>query len=419
MMRNGWPNWRLFFVGWRCSSKAVNARLSRRGSRDGEGPGARAAPGPSAFRPPPGGIRFSLRAAGRAIEADPVARGATRSAWTFPASRVDLLTMIVVTGGTGFIGSNLVGALAGSGERVSVCDTLGTGEKWRNIAKHEIDELVDPSALNEFLTRRAEEISFVYHLGAVSATTETNADLIADSNFRLSQQIWRWCAAHDIPLVYASSAATYGDGTQGFVDSDDRGSLARLRPLNAYGWSKLAFDRWVAREAEEDRPTPPSWVGLKFFNVYGPNEYHKGDMRSVVTKAYPGAASGDGVTLFRSHHPDFEDGGQMRDFVYVGDCIDVMRWIREHRPASGIYNVGTGRAQTWLELMGALYTAVGKDLSVTWVDTPPNLREKYQYFTQADMTKLREAGYQRPFASVQEGVTDYVANFLSTEDPYR
>jgi len=327
--------------------------------------------------------------------------------------------MILVTGGTGFIGSNLVGALADAGERVSICDSLGTGEKWRNIAKHEIDELVGPDRLDDFLTRRGGDISFVYHLGAISATTETDADLIADSNLRLSQHIWRWCAAHQVPLVYASSAATYGDGAQGFRDADNPASLAALRPLNAYGWSKLAFDRWVAREVEEGRPAPPSWAGLKFFNVYGPNEYHKDDMRSVVTKAYPDATAGREVTLFRSHHPDFEDGGQMRDFVYVSDCIDVMLWIRDHRPASGIYNLGTGRAQTWLELMGALYSAVGRGLNEKWVDTPPEIRDKYQYFTQADMRKLRDAGYTRPFASVEDGVAEYVTRFLSTDDPYR
>lgn len=327
--------------------------------------------------------------------------------------------MILVTGGTGFIGSNLVGALADADERVSICDSLGTGDKWRNIAKHEIDELVDPSALDDFLTRRGDEISFVYHMGAISATTETDADLIADSNLRLSQRMWRWCADHEAPLVYASSAATYGDGAQGFRDSDNPASLAKLRPLNAYGWSKLAFDRWVAREVEEGRTAPPSWAGLKFFNVYGPNEYHKGDMRSVVTKAYPDAAAGLEVTLFRSHHPDYEDGGQMRDFVYVGDCVDVMLWIREEQPPSGIYNLGTGRAQTWLELMDALYSAVGRELGVKWVDTPAEIRDTYQYFTEADMTKLRDAGYAKPFAPVQEGVAEYVTQFLSAQDPYR
>jgi len=327
--------------------------------------------------------------------------------------------MILVTGGTGFIGSNLVGALAERGERVSISDTLGSGDKWRNIARHEIDELIDPSALDDFLLRRGDEIDFVYHMGAISATTETDGDLIASTNLRLSQKLWRWCAERGVPLVYASSAATYGDGTHGFADADDGPSLSELRPLNAYGWSKHAFDRWVAREVLDGRPRPPQWAGLKFFNVYGPNEYHKDDMMSVVTKSYEGAMAGDAVTLFRSHHPDYTDGGQMRDFVYVRDCVDVMMWLRDSRPSDGLYNLGTGRAQSWLSLMGALYEAVGQPLEVSWVDTPVEIRDKYQYFTQAGMAKLRAAGYDKPFASVEEGVADYVERYLSTADRYR
>ncbi|MDX1647730.1 MAG: ADP-glyceromanno-heptose 6-epimerase [Longimicrobiales bacterium] len=327
--------------------------------------------------------------------------------------------MILVTGGTGFIGSNLVGRLADEGVRVSVNDTLGTAEKWRNIVRHEIDELVPPEALDAFLARRGGEIERIYHMGAISSTTESDADLIAESNLRLSQRIWRWCAHHDVPLVYASSAATYGDGSRGFSDDDDPVALSRLRPLNAYGWSKHAFDRWAVREVAEGRPAPPHWVGLKFFNVYGPNEYHKGDMRSVVTKAYPVAARGDAVTLFRSHHAEYEDGEQMRDFVYVRDCVDVMTWLRRQEASSGIYNLGTGRAQTWLELMGALYDAVDQPLSIRWTDTPEEIRDKYQYFTEADMRKLRDAGYDGAFASVEEGVAHYVERHLSREDPYR
>lgn len=327
--------------------------------------------------------------------------------------------MILVTGGTGFIGSNLVARLSDAGERVSISDTLGTGDKWKNIAKHAIDELVAPSALDDLLDRRGDEIELVYHMGAISSTTESDADRIVDNNLRLSQRLWRWCAGADVPLVYASSAATYGDGSAGFVDDDAPAALARLRPLNAYGWSKHAFDRWVAREVAEERAAPPRWYGLKFFNVYGPNEQHKRDMRSVVTKAFAGAVRGKPVTLFRSHHPDYPDGGQMRDFVYVRDCVDVMLWLEEHRPESGLYNLGTGRAQTWLELIGALYDAVGRELRVMWVDTPEEIRERYQYFTQADVKKLRAAGYEAPFAPVEEGVRDYVERFLATTDPNR
>jgi ADP-L-glycero-D-manno-heptose 6-epimerase len=255
-------------------------------------------------------------------------------------------------------------------------------------------------------------------MGAVTSTLERDADLITEVNFRLSQRLWRWCQESEVPLVYASSAATYGDGSQGFDDDGAPDALARLRPLNPYGWSKHLFDRWVAREQLEGR-RPPQWVGLKFFNVYGPNEYHKGEMRSLVTKAYPIAACGGAVGLFRSHHPDYPDGGQLRDFVYVKDCVAVMLWLRQRQGVSGLFNLGTGQARSWLDLMAALYGALGRELRVAWTDIPEGLRERYQYFTQARMERLRAAGYDRPFMSVEDGVRDYVRNHLATGDPYR
>lgn len=328
--------------------------------------------------------------------------------------------MIVVTGGAGFIGSNLVAGLeeAGAGP-VSVVDRLGTDDKWKNLRRRALDELVDPAALDDFLERRGGEIRTVVHMGAISATTEKDADLVIETNYRLSQRLWRWCASRGVPLLYASSAATYGDGSAGFDDDGSSEALARLVPLNAYGWSKHAFDRWVARQVESGAPAPPQWVGLKFFNVYGPNEYHKGDMRSVVTKAFPAAARGEPTTLFRSHHPDYPDGGQMRDFVYVKDCVDVMLWLLEHPEISGLFNLGTGRAQSWLELMEALYGAVGRRMEVRWIDTPEEIRDRYQYYTCARMDRLRAAGYTRPFRPVEEGVADYVREHLATDDPYR
>jgi ADP-L-glycero-D-manno-heptose 6-epimerase len=321
--------------------------------------------------------------------------------------------MILVTGGAGFIGSNLVAALADLGERVAVCDWLGQGDKWKNLAKHEIAEIVPPEGLQDFLERRAREIEYVYHLGAITSTAETDGDLLAEVNFRLSQRIWRWCARARVPLVYASSAATYGDGGLGFDDDAFPEALARLAPLNPYGWSKHLFDRWVVRELADGQPRPPQWAGLKFFNVYGPNEHHKGDMRSLVTKAYPGVAAGGSVTLFRSHHPDYPDGGQMRDFVYVRDCVDVMLWFRENPDVNGLFNLGTGRAQTWLELVGALFRAAGKEPRIEWKETPIEIRASYQYFTQASMERLRAAGYKAPFTPVEEGVTDYVVRYLA------
>ncbi len=328
--------------------------------------------------------------------------------------------MILVTGGAGFIGSNIVAGLeaAGAGP-ICVVDRLGTDDKWKNLRGRELDELIDPAGLDDFLHARGREIGYVVHMGAISATTESDADLIIENNLRLSQKLWRWCARQDVPFLYASSAATYGDGAQGFDDDASPEGLAKLVPMNPYGWSKHLFDRWVARSVANPGPKPPQWVGLKFFNVYGPNEHHKGDMRSVVLKNHPSASQGEAVTLFRSHDPDYEDGGQKRDFVYVKDCEHVVLWLMDNRDVSGLFNLGTGRAQTWLELMGALYAAVGQELEVDWVDTPEDIRDQYQYFTEADMGRLRAAGYDRRFRSVEEGVADYVERHLSRDDPYR
>lgn len=328
--------------------------------------------------------------------------------------------MIVVTGGAGFIGSNVVAALeAEQRGPVAVVDRLGSGDKWKNLRRRELAELVAPEDIYEFLDWREDEITAVVHMGAISATTETDADLIADTNIRLPQELWRWCAEAEVPLIYASSAATYGDGEAGFDDDGTPEGLARLVPMNAYGWSKHVFDRWVARQVADGAPAPPQWAGLKFFNVYGPNEYHKGSMMSGVTRAYPAAAKGQQVTLFRSHHPDYPDGGQKRDFVYVKDCVDVILWLLDHPEVNGLFNLGTGRAQTWLEFMGALYRAVGHEMKVHWVDTPDEIKDRYQYFTEATMDRLRAAGYDRPFRSVEDGVADYVKEHLSTGDPYR
>ena len=327
--------------------------------------------------------------------------------------------MILVTGGAGFIGSNLVAALSELGHAVAVSDRVGSEGKWKNLARAELAELVPPEGLPELLRRAGPDVTAVFHLGAITSTLEMDGDLVAAVNFRLSQDLWRWCTENRVPLIYASSAATYGDGRQGFDDDGSPAALAALRPLNPYGWSKHVFDRWAARQIADGREGPPQWAGLKFFNVYGPNEYHKGEMRSLVTKAYPHAVAGEPVKLFRSHHPDYSDGGQMRDFVYVRDCVDVMLWLLRNPDVSGLFNLGTGRAQTWLDLMTALYRSVGRTLTVDWMDTPLELRDRYQYFTEARMDRLRRAGYAKSFASVEEGVRDYVERYLSTDEPYR
>ncbi len=328
--------------------------------------------------------------------------------------------MIIVTGGAGFIGSNLVAELAERGQReVVVCDRIGEGAQWRNLAKHEIAEIVAPGQLLAFLDDHARAVEAVFHMGAVTSTTETDADRMMATNFTYSLELWRWCSSHRARLIYASSAATYGSGGEGFDDDGTVEALARLRPLNLYGWIKHLFDRRVARLVADGAPRPTQWVGLKFFNVYGPNEYHKGAMRSVVAQAYDSAAHGEPVTLFRSHHPDYADGEQVRDFVAVSDCVAVMLWLLDNPDVNGLFNLGTGRARSFADLAAAVFRALGRDSNVAYVDTPPEIRDNYQYFTQAEMKRLRAAGYDSPFRSLEDGVADYVQNYLSRPDPYR
>jgi ADP-L-glycero-D-manno-heptose 6-epimerase len=327
--------------------------------------------------------------------------------------------MILITGGAGFIGSNLAAELCERGERVGICDRLRQGSKWRNVAKLPLRELIAPEQLLEWLPGQAADIDTLMHLGAITATTETDADLVIDVNFRLSQALWRWCARAGKRFIYASSAATYGGAEQGFDDDPAPRALAQLRPLNPYGWSKHLFDRWVVQQLEEGAAPPPQWVGLKFFNVYGPNDYHKGGMRSVVAQKYPLAANNAAVTLFRSHRAGVADGGQQRDFIYVRDCVDVMTWLLEHRQVNGLFNLGTGQARRFDELARALCAALERPARIEYVDTPPALRAQYQYFTQARMERLRQAGYTRPFTPLEEGVRDYVQRYLSQADPYR
>jgi len=257
------------------------------------------------------------------------------------------------------------------------------------------------------------------HMGAISSTTERDADLVIDTNFRLSWFLWQWCAAHGVRLVYASSAATYGAGEQGFDDDGSVAALARLRPLNSYGWSKHLFDRRVARALADREPAPPQWAGLKFFNVYGPNEYHKGEMRSVVTQRYPAVAQGEEITLFASHHPDYADGGQLRDFVYVGDCVEVVLWLLDHASVQGLYNVGTGTARSFADLARALYEAVGLPARIRYVPMPETLRVNYQYYTQARMERLRAVGYARPMTALEAGIGQFVRDYLARPDRYR
>lgn len=329
--------------------------------------------------------------------------------------------LVMVTGGAGFIGSNIVASLCEQGDyEVAVCDRLRTAAsgKWRNLAKHPIADFVAPEMLFPWLDAHASEVAAVVHMGAISSTTEPDADLIVHTNFTLSRDLWDWCAEAGAKLIYASSAATYGDGALGFGDADDVQALSRLRPLNPYGWSKALFDLYARRQADVDK-APPSWAGLKFFNVYGPNEYHKGGMKSVAAQIWPKVRDGEGVQLFRSHHPDYADGGQLRDFVYVKDAAKVVAWLLRQDQVCGLYNLGTGQARSFKDLAEAVFAAAGRTPVIGYVDTPETIRAQYQYFTEARMDRLRALGYAAPFASLEDGVADYVRAHLSQADPYR
>ncbi|MEZ5648463.1 MAG: ADP-glyceromanno-heptose 6-epimerase [Alphaproteobacteria bacterium] len=330
--------------------------------------------------------------------------------------------MIVVTGGAGFIGSNLIATLeayAPTARRLElvVCDRWGSGDKWRNIAKHEISDWVPPERLFDFLNSNTKKIDAIFHMGAISSTVETDVDLIAETNFSISLRLWEWCTKNKVRLIYASSAATYGDGAAGFDDDNDPRVLAQLQPLNPYGWSKHTFDRRVIRLAAAGIK-PPQWVGLKFFNVYGPNEYHKEGQRSVVVQMYQQIQREGRIRLFKSHREGIADGDQRRDFVWVGDCAAVMMWLYDNPKISGIFNLGTGQARSFADLALAVFSAMGRPAEIDYIPMPEAIRRHYQYFTEARMERLRKAGYKKPFASIEDGVRSYVRTYLATEDPF-
>jgi ADP-L-glycero-D-manno-heptose 6-epimerase len=325
--------------------------------------------------------------------------------------------MLIVTGGGGFIGSVLAARLNAAGySDLVIVDRFGTSEKWRNIARREFCAIVAIDRLWDWLERFGPGVEAVFHLGANSSTTATDADSVIESNLNYSIALWRWCAGAGKRLIYASSAATYGDGGEGFDDGGDLAAFKRLRPLNLYGWSKHAFDLWALREAARGH-APPFWAGLKFFNVFGPNEYHKGEMMSLVAKNHRRIAAGEPVRLFKSHRPDIADGEQRRDFVYVKDCAAVMLWLLQQGRDSGIFNLGTGRARSFRDLIDAVGAACGRPPVIEYVDTPTAIRPNYQYLTEARMEKLRQAGYTAPFATLEAAVGDYVAEYLA-KDPY-
>jgi ADP-L-glycero-D-manno-heptose 6-epimerase len=276
-----------------------------------------------------------------------------------------------------------------------------------------------PEETFAFLDSHAGKISAIFHLGAISSTTERDLAKLDEVNVRLSRALWVWCTRNRVPFIYASSAATYGDGTEGFDDDASLDYLARLKPLNPYGQSKHTFDLFVVQDVASGAVTPPQWAGLKFFNVYGPNEFHKGTQASLVPQIYPKAAAGNPYPLFKSHNSAYADGGQLRDFVFVDDCCDVMLWLLEQRSVSGLFNLGTGQARSFLDLANAVYRAVNRAPAITFRDTPADIRGQYQYFTQACMDRLRSAGYARAFTTLEDGVTATVQRYLSQPDPYR
>jgi ADP-L-glycero-D-manno-heptose 6-epimerase len=325
--------------------------------------------------------------------------------------------MILITGGAGFIGSNLQAELARRGHETVIVDRLHSQAKWRNLAKHPPSRVVHPDDLDGFLGARP-ALEMVFHLGAVSDTTAVDGDHTWSTNVELSRNLWEWCADRGVRMVYASSAATYGNGAHGFDDEFSVRALERLRPLNLYGWTKHAFDLLVARTLLTRREQPPQWAGLKFFNVYGPNEYHKGKMISVVKAKHDELAAGIPIRLFKSDRPGMADGHQARDFIWVGDVIDVMLWLMETPSVSGLFNVGTGTARTYHDLADAVCDAAGKSRAVQFIDLPEALSGQYQSYTQASMDRLRAAGYARPFTSLEEGVRRYVQDHLAGPDLY-
>ncbi|MCX6177815.1 MAG: ADP-glyceromanno-heptose 6-epimerase [Chlorobiales bacterium] len=323
--------------------------------------------------------------------------------------------MIIITGGAGFIGSAMLWELNRNGEEnIIVVDDLGstTTEKWRNLSSLNFSDFIPKDLFPELLERNAlKEISAIIHMGANSSTTETDADHLMTNNFGYSKKIASYCMAHDVRFIYASSAATYGDGSNAYNDRIE--GLNALRPLNMYGYSKHLFDRWAVKQHILDHA-----AGLKFFNVYGPNEYHKGDMSSVVYKAFHQIREKGSLSLFLSHRPDYLEGEQLRDFIYVRDCTRIMVWMLEKPSVTGLFNVGTGTARSFNDLAKATFSALGRQPAINYMPMPETLRDKYQYYTCADVTKLRSAGFSEAFTSIEDGIQEYVQQYLASDSPY-
>lgn len=321
--------------------------------------------------------------------------------------------MIVVTGAAGFISSCLVSALNQNGfDQIVVVDDFTKTEKDQNLEGKSIVAKVPRNQFFAWAKDFAAEIDFIFHLGARTDTTEFDQSIFDELNLNYSKEMWQFSVDHDIPLVYASSGATYGLGEEGYSDSHE--IVEDLKPLNPYGESKNDFDKWALKQKSE----PPFWAGLKFFNVYGPNEYHKGRMASVIFHAFNQINKTGAMKLFASHNPAYKDGEQLRDFVYVKDVVSVCLFLMNQKPKSGLYNLGTGQARTFLDLTRATFSAMGKEEHISFIPTPEDIRDKYQYFTEAEMSKLRDAGYDKSFFTLEEGVNDYVQHYLADQKYY-
>lgn len=315
--------------------------------------------------------------------------------------------MIVVTGAAGFIASALVGTLNQQGiNDIAIVDDFSKEQKTNNWQTKRYKQVIDRKNFLDWFRNNAEDVDFVFHIGARTDTTEFDWNVFVELNLEYTKGIWEICSKNYIPMIYASSAATYGDGTLGYSDRHD--IVDQLQPLNPYGRSKNEFDKWALKQEKQ----PPFWAGLKFFNVYGPNEYHKGRMASVILHTFETVRKTGKMQLFRSHNPKFEDGMQLRDFVYVKDVVSVILHLFDNKPESGLYNVGTGHAQSFLDLANATFEAMGLKPNIEFIDMPLDIRDKYQYFTEADINKLLSTGYNKHFQNLNEGVHDYVTNYL-------
>ena len=315
--------------------------------------------------------------------------------------------MIIITGAAGFIGSCMVGYFNRKGRtNIVLVDDFGREDKQANFNTKQFTSKVERSKFITWLKDCDESIESIIHLGARTDTTEFDTTIFDELNLNYSKAIWQFCAEHNVPLIYASSAATYGLGELGF--DDNHNIINELKPLNPYGDSKNDFDKWALQQTS----SPPHWYGLKFFNVYGPNEYHKGRMASVILHTFRQVSTTAAMKLFRSHNSDYKDGHQLRDFIYVEDVLKVIDFLFENQPESGLYNLGTGKARTFLDLATATFTALGKEPNISYIDTPADIRDKYQYFTEANMEKLKQAGYGEDFTELEDGVKEYVQRYL-------